>query len=182
MFGGKSFRLIKRFFIAAACVAATLPAAAYANQALGNAQLELVTPLSFISVDDLDFGRLIPSSTAGTVVLTPAGVRTANNGIVLVGSDFQTAAFAGQGTFNQRVDVSLGSNSIFITGPGAPMLVNTFVIGSSPTAILTTNPRRFRIGAANGIFRFPVGATLNVGANQAAGVYTGIWTITLQYQ
>lgn len=79
------------------------------------------------------------------------------------------------------MDVSLGANSIFITGPGAPMRVRTFVIGSTPTAVITTTPTRFRIGAVNGIFNFPIGATLEVGANQAAGTYTGNWTITLNY-
>ena len=61
------------------------------------------------------------------------------------------------------------------------MRVRTFVVGSTPTAILTTTPTRFRIAAANGIFTFPLGATLEVGANQAPGKYTGNWSITLNY-
>mgnify|MGYP000524075801 FL=1 len=86
------------------------------------------------------------------------------------------------GAFNQRVQVSLGSNSIFLTGPGVRMRARTFVIGSTPTAVLTTTPRVFRIAGATGAFRFPVGATLEVGANQAPGTYRGTWTITLNYQ
>ena len=61
------------------------------------------------------------------------------------------------------------------------MRVRTFVIGSTPTAVLTTTPTRFRIAALNGVFNFPIGATLEVGANQAPGFYTGTWSITLNY-
>jgi hypothetical protein len=86
------------------------------------------------------------------------------------------------GVYNQRVQVSLGSNSIFIYGPGARMRVRTFVIGSTPTAVLTTTPTVFRIAGPTGAFRFPVGATLEVGANQVPGTYSGTWTITLNYQ
>ena len=85
------------------------------------------------------------------------------------------------GANNQRVDISLGAASVLLVGPGAPMRVHTFVIGSTPTAVLTTTPLRFRIGAASGVFAFPVGATLDVAANQLAGKYTGNWSITLDY-
>lgn len=156
-----------------------LPAHAEAVQ--GEAEVTVVRPLSFVIDDNLDFGSLLPSNVAGTVTLTPAGARTATNGIVLVGTGFKPASFAGRGAFNQRVDVSLGSNSIFITGPGTRMRVSNFVIGSTPTAVLTTAPRRFRIASTTGVFGFPVGATLDVGANQAPGTYSGTWSITLNY-
>jgi Domain of unknown function (DUF4402) len=163
------------------CVLASLCAPAQAETEPASAEITIVRPLSFVIDDNLDFGTLIPANVAGTVTMTPAGARTATNGIVLVGAGHKPASFAGRGSFNQRVDISLGANSIFITGPGAPMRVRTFVVGSTPTAILTTTPLRFRIAAANGIFAFPVGATLEVGANQAPGTYSGNWSITLNY-
>jgi hypothetical protein len=182
MNGAKSYSLYRLFISAAISVAALASTSAIAGTAPANAEIAVVRPLSFIKVDDLNFGKIIPSNVAGQVTLTPAGVRSSTNGIVLVGNTHQPASFAGDGTFNQRVDISLGSNTINLTGPGAPMQVNTFVIGSTPTAVITTTPRRFRITSATGIFQFPVGATLNVGANQAPGVYNGTWSITLQYQ
>lgn len=156
--------------------------AAHADQTAADAQIAVVRPLEFIRVENLDFGQVIRSSTAGTVTIAPNGTRTKTGGVTLVGTGFQAAEFAGMGTNNQRVDVSLGANFINVTGPGAPMRVHTFVIGSTPTAILTTTPRRFRINSPTGIFIFPVGATLDVGANQAPGTYTGTWSITLNYQ
>jgi Domain of unknown function (DUF4402) len=181
MCGAKILQLQKLGAAVVALTVAMTAVPAYADVEQGNAEITIVRPLSFVIDDNLDFGRLIPGTVAGTVTMDPTGTRTATGGIVLVGGGHKPASFAGQGTFNQRVDISLGANSIFITGPGAPMRVRTFVIGSTPTAVITTTPTRFRIAATNGIFAFPVGATLEVGANQTAGTYTGNWSITLNY-
>lgn len=181
MRGAKLLQLKRLGMAAAVLLAASANNVAYAETRPGSAEITVVRPLSFVIDDNLDFGTLIPSNVAGTVTMAPTGARTATNGIVLVGGGHTTATFSGQGAFNQRVDISLGSNSIFITGPGAPMRVRTFVVGSTPTAVLTTAPLRFRIAAANGIFTFPIGATLEVGANQAPGKYTGNWSINLNY-
>ena len=180
MYGAKILRL-KKLSAAVMATAAILAAPAHADTKTGNAEITIVRPLSFVIDDNLDFGSVVPSNVAGLVTMAPTGNRTATNGIVLVGTGHKPASFAGQGVSNQRVDVSLGSNSILITGPGAPMRVRTFIIGSTPTAILTTTANRFRIAAANGVFSFPIGATLEVGANQAPGSYSGIWSITLDY-
>ena len=148
----------------------------------GHSQVGVVTPLSFIQTEELSFGRIFSSNSAGTVTVAPDGLRTRTGGVTLVGNDQQAAVFAGLGALNQRVQVSLGSNSIFLTGPGVRMRARNFVIGSTPTAVLSTTPRVFRIAGANGGFRFPVGATLDVNANQAPGTYRGTWSITLNYQ
>ncbi|MEP7348678.1 MAG: DUF4402 domain-containing protein [Sphingorhabdus sp.] len=181
MSGAKFLRLKKLGAAIAVICAACAAIPAHADVEPGTAEVTIVRPLSFVIDDNLDFGSVIPSNVAGVVTMAPTGARTATNGIVIVGGGHSPATFAGQGTYNQRVDVSLGANSIFINGPGAPMRVRTFVIGSTPTAVLTTAPTRFRIAALNGIFNFPIGATLEVGANQTPGKYTGNWTITLNY-
>ena len=142
----------------------------------------IVTPLSFIEVNDLKFGTIVPSNQTGNVVLDPNGTRTSTNGIVLVGSSHEPAEFAGMGTQNQIVEISVGANVTWLYGPGTRMRVRRFRIGSTPTTPLTTTPRFFRIGSPTGIFRFPVGAELRVRANQTPGVYTGTWDITLNYQ
>jgi spore coat protein U-like protein len=181
MSGAKTAKLLG---LAVASVVGSLAASvpAHADQSTADAQIAVVRPLEFIRVENLDFGQVIRGTTAGTVTISVTGARTRTGGVTLIGTGFQPAEFAGMGTNNQRVDVSLGANQIFITGPGAPMRVHTFVMGSTPTAILTTTPRRFRINSPTGIFVFPVGATLDVGANQVPGTYTGTWTITLNYQ
>lgn len=168
---------------AAALLCAGLATPAYADTRPLDAQVAIVRPLSFIKVEDLNFGRIISSGTAGTVVLASDGTRTRTGGATLAGTEgVQVARFAGDGTQNQMVNVSVGANSIFLTGPGTQMRVRDFTISSVPVSNLTTTPVSLRLSAAAGTFNFGVGATLEVGANQAPGTYTGNWTITLNYQ
>ena len=181
---GAKYRYIARLLALGASVTALWPTVASAQSAVeqGEAQVGVVTPLSFIQTEELNFGKIFASNAAGTVLVAPTGTRTRTGGVTLFGNDQQAAEFAGMGTFNQRVQISLGSNSIFLYGPGTRMRARAFTIGSTPTAVLTTTPQVFRIAGPTGGFRFPVGATLDVNANQAPGTYSGIWTITLNYQ
>ena len=175
--------LVRRSLAAAALLFAPFavsPAMAQ-NSTQAQADVIVLRALSFFKVGDLDFGDIIASGTAGTVRLAPDGTRTRTGGATLVGNDAEPARFAGLGTPNRQVNISLGSNSIWITGPGTRMRVRDFEIGSTPTAILSTSPTRFVIASALGNYNFPVGATLEVGANQAPGDYAGTFTITLNY-
>ena len=144
----------------------------------------IVRRLSFISVDELNFGSMFAGTANGTVTVSPFSVRTKTGGPTLFGTDFQPAEFAGMGSPGQLVNISLSANTVTLTRVGGTqtMTANTFIIGSTPTAQLTTNPRRFRIGSSTGIFRFPLGSTLNVRANQAPGEYRGTFSVVLTYQ
>jgi hypothetical protein len=173
-------RTAAALLLAAFAMIAAQPA--YAGTMPGNGEITIVSPLSFVIDDNLEFGAVVRGTTAGTVTITPTGTRTQTGGVTLInGGGHKPALFAGQGTFLQRVEISMGASSISLTGPGAPMVVRDFVLGSTPTAVLTTTPLSFRIASLNGVFSFPVGATLDVGANQAPGVYSGNWSITLNY-
>jgi hypothetical protein len=175
---------ITRAMLASALALLSVNAApAFADTASGESRVAIVTPLSFFITDQMSFGTIFSGTTPSTVVLAPNGTRTVTAGnAVLAGNSEQAAVFAGQGSFNQRIDISVGSNTINLTGPGAPMQVDTWVVGTNPTVQLTTSPLRFRIRGASGVYQFPLGATLQVGANQAPGVYTGNFTINLEYQ
>jgi hypothetical protein len=169
--------------IGASCaLLALVPSQAQAAPATGDAQIAVVTPLSFIQVENLDFGRIIPSGTAGTVTLSTANIRTATGGVTLVGTDYQNAKFAGQGTILQRVRINITPNTITLTGPGAPMTVTNVTIGTDGTLLQLGASPNYLILSPTGIFWFNVGGRLNVGANQAAGYYSGTFTATLVYQ
>lgn len=179
------WRMICAALVLAFVALAPTSAAAQAVVSSGRAEAVVVGALSFFKVDDIVFGSIIPGPTAGTVVLAPTGARTKTGGVKLAtGATPQPASFAGRGANNQRVAISVTSNSVTLNrvGGGGTMTMDTFIIGSSPTAQLTTAPLAFRINSATGIFQFPVGATLRVKANQAPGKYTGTFAITLQYQ
>ena len=166
--------------------ALALPGTAHAERVnvTGRAEAVIVTRLSLIKTDDLNFGKIIAGTTAGTVTVTPAGARTATGGARLAGTGAQPAAFAGYGFQNQTVTISVNSNTPVVrrVGGSETMQFDTFIIGSTPTAQLTTAPLAFRIASSTGMFAFPVGATLRVGARQPSGTYTGSFSITLNYQ
>jgi Domain of unknown function (DUF4402) len=146
----------------------------------------VVTPGSFFKVDDLDFGTIIASNLAGTVLVTHGGARTRTGGVILVDNDHHPAKFAGltpnRRPGNRPIRLSVGSNTILLHGPGQDMTVRNFSPSASPTQVLRTNPRNYQInGAVNGMFELSVGAELLVNAGQAPGVYTGTWTITADF-
>jgi Domain of unknown function (DUF4402) len=173
--------LIKLMLVSAGFSA--VPAEAARRDA--GAEATIVRRLSFVKDEDLEFGSIIAQASAGTIIVAPSGARTKTGGPILVGSAYQPARFAGYGTFNQQVQVSMGANTYTvprITGGAPTMTLDTFVIGSTPTAVLTTTPTVFRIAAANGVFNFPLGATLRVRANQPAGTYRTTFRVTLVYQ
>ena len=173
----------RRLLAAAFAVAAAWASPALAAPGSAKAEGVIVARLSLIKDDDLLFGNIIRGTTAGTVIIAPAGTRTSTGGVTLAPSTFQPARFAGFGAANQSVQISMSANTITLTrvGGGATMTVDTWIIGSTPTAQLTTTPLTFTIGSATGLFNFPLGATLRVGANQASGTYTGTFSVTLNY-
>ena len=180
MKGARSIQTVRLCALLSAMAAAVTASSADAVPA--DAQVAVVTPLSFIQVENLDFGRVIPSNVAGTVTISTTNVRTSTNGIVLVGNDYQVGRFAGMGSQNQRVRIRITPTTIILTGPGPSMIVNNVLIGPAPTLQQIGGSSNYRIVPSNGIFWFTVGGTLNVGANQPAGAYSGTFTATLDYQ
>lgn len=182
---GGRYLQIATFVLAVSAIAHAAPCLANERAtAQARAEAIVVTPLSFIKVEDLDFSRLIAGTTSGTVVIAPSGTRTATGGVRLAGSAGSPARFAGYGRYNQVVSIAIDSNSGRLTRVGGPqtMRIDTFIIGSTPEAQLTTAPLAFRIASSSGMFNFPVGATLRVSARQAPGAYRGTFSVILQYQ
>jgi hypothetical protein len=158
--------------------------AAHAGTAPAIAKSVIVSRLSFLNAEELEFGSLLAGTTAGTVTVSPTGVRTATGGVTLVGGLVQPARFAGQGSVNQTVLISLTTSPSTLQRVGGTetMMLDQLVIGSTPTAVLTTTPQAFRITSPTGIFNFPIGGRLSVNANQVPGDYVGTFAVTLNYQ
>lgn len=150
----------------------------------GEATAIVVQRLSFIKTQDLDFGQFAATNRAGTVTIAPNGTRTATGGVVLAGRSGQPASFSGYGFPNQTVRISVSSATGTVTRQGGTqtMRFDTFIVGSTPQAQITTQPLAFRIASSNGMFAFPLGATLRVNANQVPGVYVGTFNVVLDYQ
>ncbi|MFQ5775254.1 MAG: DUF4402 domain-containing protein [Kiloniellaceae bacterium] len=132
-----------------------------------NVTATLGSVISISSTGNLDFGKVVPTGTAGTVTVTPAGVRSSVN-VDLLGGTVSAASFSVTGENGQAYAISLPSSAT-LTGPGANMTVDTFT-DDNPTPSLP-----------GGSDTFNVGATLHVGATQAAGVYSGSFAVTVNY-
>jgi hypothetical protein len=116
----------------------------------------------------MDFGTMVPTGTAGTVTVTPAGARSSVN-VDLLGGFPAAASFDVTGEGANTYSITLPSSATLTSG-GNTMTVDTFTDDAGATPTL-----------AGGSDAFNVGATLNVGATQVAGTYSGTFAVTVNY-
>ena len=186
--GGSARRLL-----AAACAlfagTATLTTPPAEGRELATARMSatIEQPLSIIDADDMDFGRITPRGTAGTVVLTPAASAqcTVTGGLLHTGN-CRAATFEGKGTFLSQLRAKRpNGNSITLQGPpGATMQLDNFSFGAGSGLLdLGQNGvnHRFMLLSIDGSYAFYVGGTLHVAAAQTPGVYTGTFEIQIAY-
>lgn len=132
----------------------------------------ILVPLTLTKVNDLDFGTVVTSSSAGTVDIDPTtGGRTVSGGVTAVTSDAGfRAVFAGAGSPNQLVTFTLTPPATLDDGLGNSMPVTLTLQSASATIDPTT--RAFFIG---------VGGSISVAPDQPDGVYTGTFDLMAQY-
>jgi len=164
---------IKIFSLAIAIIGFSATSFAQVS-ATATASGTIVTPIAISKTVDMNFGNVAVSSSAGTVVLATAGTRSATGGVTLPATTGTIAAaeftITGQGGYTYSI--SLPSTPTTVTSGGNNMTVNAFTSNPGGTGTLT-----------NGTQTLKVGATLNVGASQAAGTYTSTtpFTVTVNY-
>ena len=139
--------------------------------ASANATARIITPIAITNTQGLAFGNIASSAAIGTVTVTPAGVRTGTGGVTpsAIGT-FNNAIYTATGENNATYSITLPS-SINITSGSNTMVVNSFTSTPTPTGLLN----------GSGTQTINVGATLNVGANQATGNYAGTYDVTIAY-
>ena len=137
------------------------------------ASATIVAPIGISKTVDMNFGNVAVSASAGTVVLTPAGARTTTGGCTLpaVVGTVAAAAFTVTGTGTYTYSITLPT-TLTITDGTHNMTVTTYTSNPSGTGALVA-----------GTQTLTVGATLNVGASQAANLYTNApgFPVTVNY-
>ncbi len=155
----------------------------YAAQAASAAPLALPTnpsgtatvmkPLTLAKVRDMTFGD-VGAIGAGTMTINPVtGAVSVTGGVSSLGGTVQTARFAGNTPSSAVVNIRVPKTDVTLTR-----------IGGTETLIasnFTLDGQAKRSLASAGVFQFDVGATINVAAGQAEGVYTGTFNVTIQY-
>lgn len=127
---------------------------------------------SISSLSSLSFGSFV-AGNGGTVTVSPGGLRSQSGGVVLVGqgSTYTAASFRVSGTSNASYTITLPTDHVVLLVDGAnTMALNGFV----------SNPVSGTL-SGGGSQMIMVGATLVVGGAQAAGNYTGSYSVTVNY-
>ena len=140
-----------------------------------NGSATCVPALTISNKTDLNFG-VIKAGSGGTVVLTPAGGRSTSGGVTLFYFNTGTvsaASFAVTGNPSSSYAITLPTTYTISDGNGHNMTLNTFKSSPSATGALSSG----------GTDTINVGATLNVGLNQASGIYTNTtgFSVTIIY-
>lgn len=157
----------------AACLLAVAAAPATAAIAPARARATLIEPLSLINTAPLSFGDISSGATAGTVVVSPTGLRTVTGGVTALGGTVNAAGFAGAAS---------GRNVVIIRSPEVPVTLTR--IGGGATmqiSAFTIEGGRLRLFTSRQAFDFRIGGTLQVSAAQAEGVYEGTFEVTIDY-
>lgn len=159
--------------LAASLLLVSHPSDAVQNSrtATGTAKTRIITAISIVKILDLRFADVVPGAALGTVVMTPAGVRTSTGGTRLGnGAAAGPASFQVTGQASATYAIVL-PNLVTVSNGAQTMRVNTF--RSSPAT-----PGNLGGGGAQTL---GVGATCHVAANQAIGTYIANFTVTVSY-
>jgi len=130
-----------------------------------------VVKIDLITNANLGFGQLVATTTSGTVTVSPSGGRSTSGGVVLGSSaGVSAAAFTVTGHPLLAYSITLPS-SCSLSGGGSSMNVDTF----------TTNPSQSGVLGSDGTQAMTLGAKLHVAAMQPKAVYSGTYTVVVNY-
>jgi hypothetical protein len=140
---------------------------------LAVAPLVSAAPTGIANIDPLAFG-MFAAGSGGSVLVSPAGMRSPAGGVVLLSPGSGSAArFDVSGDANQVYAIALPANgSVSLSRDGANVMPLTDFT-SSPAGSGLLNPL--------GRQRISVGARLNVSSQQPSGNYQGSFVIHVDY-
>ncbi len=163
-------------FLAVAVIMLAFSAATFAQvSATSTAAATIVGPIGITNTTVMNFGNVAVGATAGTVVMTPAGSRSVTGGVTLpaTAGTVSAAVFSVTGAGGYTYTITLPSVATTISSGANNMTVDNWTSSPSGTGTI----------GAGGSETLTVGATLNVGASQAAGSYLSAtpFSVTVNY-
>lgn len=155
--------------LASSIVIASMAATgAQAATATGQAEVDIVAPVTITAGNKLDFGVVAVGTTGGTVAIpNSADTRTCAAALTCVGT-VSRGSFTVNATSGYTVALTVPATVSLTSG------ANTMSATLSPSATTLAFT-----GSAQTLF---VGGTLTVAGSQAAGTYTGTYNVTADYQ
>lgn len=123
-----------------------------------------------ISCSGIVFGEIVTCGAPGTVTVRPDNTTTSSC-VTVGGAPQSRAVCAVSQSFPIRpIQINVTSTSVLLNDGGNNMNVNAFNVRTNAGGTITTITGPF--------FTVPIGATLNVGATQAGGSYSGTVGVT----
>ena len=168
---------MKKFLVFTAAIVVSVSSFAQGNptaSATATASANIIQPLEIVKTADLAFGNIASGTSEGTVVIATDGARTSTGGVTLIeaGNVSNAASFDVNGLADASFTIEVPASIVIETEGGAEqMTVDNFVSSLGADSVLD----------ANGEATLQVGATLNVSAQQAAGLYSGSFDVILAY-
>ncbi len=161
----------KKFLLAVALLGLSANAAAQTASSTMNVEIE-TRSITLVNTGGLNFGKVLPYSSAGSITIDPNNnVATASGAFITDATNVRRSSWAVTGVTRAAYIVTLPT-SVVVSNGTQNMTVSNFIRNGY-------DPHLWLDAAGNGIFY--VGARLNVGANQAAGIYTGMFNVTVSY-
>lgn len=172
-------RKITALLAAAGMVAAMSGVAMAAGENSANATASstatVVTPIGISKSIDMNFGKIVPGATIGTVVLATTSARSVTGGTTLGNSPGVAASFAVTGQADATYAISLPGSAITLTtGTSETMTADTFTSNPSGTGTLSGGAQTLLVGAT---------LHVNTAALNPAGTYTNAsdLSVTVNY-
>ena len=156
-------------------LATTAPAVAASPTANANASAKIYKPLTIANASNLDFGTIVTSNSAftnETITVTTAGTVTCGSGAGFVTCSGAPTAAKFHLTGSNNAAVTVSSPAFTLGGPSTLIVTPS---STSQTVNLGAN------GSVAGI-DVPLGASIVLSNTTPAGVYSGTWTVTADYQ
>jgi hypothetical protein len=141
-----------------------------------SATATVASALSITAATALGFGSFVPDTSAATVVIAPQSTsfrsRTGNISLLDSGAGAPSTVSV-SGAPNMSFSVNLPTTPVSLFGPNSSAMTMTNFTSNLGAAKGTVG--------GGGTASFLVGATLNVGASQVPGSYTGSFSVTVSY-
>lgn len=162
---------VKIFIITLLALLGMLGQASFADDIVGNVTTNIREPLTITENIPMDFGIILVDPAGDDIRMRPNNNITAINGSTSVGGSPTSGRFRAEGSANTSVSYSFSTGDV-LSGPGTDIEIIAFQLNRSNPFTLNNSGRR----------NFRVGATIRTAPNQLSGVYTGTYTLTINYE
>ena len=177
-------RILSAAFAATAlCCAPAVAADGNPAQETGDSKVIILNPLSFITIEELDFGSVIvPASGNGTVTIDPLTGTPAYSNIDFVSGVAnapQRGRFIGSGSANQVVYVTTTLPTILEKSPGGPSVPVNLRLDRNANSM---GAYMYVVDPLFLTFEIGIGGTLTVPQGTEPGNYSATFDVTATYQ